>query len=152
ECEDIMLTQRKEPATRETAIRESGVARRESAVARRDTARRDSALRDAGTALKDASPAVRDSGTSAPRLIYAKWRGVCKCGRGFTAGEQIEFDPRSRQKRCRVCIQNRHSSQQYANGRVVDFDSYRGIVMRLKQIADLPRPLAAHTKDEYWKL
>jgi|GEM_PF-1421970 hypothetical protein len=99
---------------------------------------------------KSTAPSTTTS--NAPRLIYAKYRGVCKCGRGFIAGEQIEFDPVGRHKRCRQCIQSRHSSQQYANRRVVDFDSYRGMVMRLKQIAELPRPLAPKVKDEYWRL
>lgn len=102
------------------------------------------------TQRKSTAPATTTS--NAPRLIYAKYRGVCKCGRGFIAGEQIEFDPVGRHKRCRQCIQSRHSSQQYANNRVVDFDSYRGMVMRLKQIAQLPRPLAPKVKDEYWRL
>lgn len=102
------------------------------------------------TQRKSTAPTTATS--NAPRLIYAKYRGVCKCGRGFIAGEQIEFDPVGRHKRCRQCIQSRHSSQQYANRRVVDFDSYRGMVMRLRQIAELPRPLAPKVKDEYWRL
>lgn len=102
------------------------------------------------TQRKSTAPTTKTS--NAPRLIYAKYRGVCKCGRGFIAGEQIEFDPVGRHKRCRQCIQSRHSSQQFANRRVVDFDSYRGMVMRLKQIMELPRPLAPRVKDEYWRL
>ncbi len=90
--------------------------------------------------------------TTTARLMYARYRGFCKCGRGFLAGEQIEFDPIGRHKRCRQCIEKRHSSQQFANRRVVDFDSYRGVVLRLKQIADLPRPLEPRVKDECWKL
>lgn len=84
-----------------------------------------------------------------PRLMYAKYRGVCKCGLGFLAGEQIEFDPVLREKRCRRCFQT-NPTEQY--GQVLDFDSYRGLVMRLKQIAELPRPLSANVTNEYWKL
>lgn len=89
-----------------------------------------------------------NTATTTPRLMFAKYRGVCKCGIGFLAGEQIEFDPVGRQARCRRCIQN--PSKQNTN--VLEFDSYRGLVMRLKQIADLPRPLAPGVVHEYWKL
>lgn len=87
--------------------------------------------------------------TTTPRLMVAKFRGVCSCGIGFLAGEPIEFDPATRQKRCRRCIQNPSALQQ---NNVIDFDSYRGLVMRLKQIAELPRPLAPRVVDEYWTL
>ncbi len=97
----------------------------------------------------NSNTATKNDVAAKPRLMYAKYRGVCKCGLGFLAGEQIEFDPVLREKRCRRCIQG-SSSQQF--GQVLDFDSYRGIVMRLKQIAKLPRPLAPNVIDEYWKL
>ena len=87
--------------------------------------------------------------TASPRIMYAKYRGVCRCGRGFLAGEQIEFDPVGRHKRCIRCIEKRQSQ---ANGEVVFFDSYRGVVQRLKQISILPRPLAPKVIEEYGKL
>ncbi len=86
-----------------------------------------------------------------PFLIYAKYRGVCKCGRGFLAGEQIEFDPIARDKRCIRCINKRQSSSKEF-GRVIQFDSYRGVVQRLRQIDKLPRPLAKDVAAEYYKL
>jgi len=84
-----------------------------------------------------------------PRLMYARYRGVCKCGRGFIAGEQIEFDPVGREKRCHRCI-NKRSLQ--ANGQVLDFDSYRGTVQRLKAIAGMARPLSYQMQHEYFNL
>lgn len=93
----------------------------------------------------------RESTATTPRLIYARYRGVCKCGRGFLAGEQIEFDPVGRHKRCIRCVQRRQSSSS-GNGQVIHFDSYRGVVQRLKRIAELPRPLAPQVLEEYWKL
>src|SRR5256885_935429 len=91
---------------------------------------------------------------TAPRLIYARYRGVCICGRGFLAGEQIEFDPVARHKRCAKCVK-KHPSQQHGNGvngQVIAFDSYSGVVQRLKRIAALPRPLAPGVVHEYWNL
>ncbi len=87
---------------------------------------------------------------SSPMFIYAKFRGVCKCGRGFIAGEQIEFDPSGRQKRCVQCAKKRASHS--GIGQLIDFDSYSGVVQRLKRIDSLPRPLAPHIAHEYWKL
>lgn len=86
---------------------------------------------------------------ASPVFIYAKFRGVCKCGRGFIAGEQIEFDPSGRQKRCVQCAKKRKA---HGIGQVIDFDSYSGVVQRLKRIAALPRPLAPHIAHEYWNL
>jgi hypothetical protein len=94
----------------------------------------------------------RANTATAPRLIYARHRGVCKCGRGFLAGEQIEFDPIGRHKRCALCIQKRQSQNNGVNGQVIHFDSYRSSVQRLKQIDNLPRPLQPHIVNEYWAL
>ncbi len=98
----------------------------------------------------------RKSTASNPVYMYAKFRGVCKCGRGFIAGEQIEFDPAGRHKRCVQCARKRQSTQRTQPltgiGQVIDFDSYSGVVQRLRRIAELPRPLAPHISHEYWKL
>ncbi len=88
----------------------------------------------------------------APKVMYARYRGVCKCGRGFIAGEQIEFDPIGRNKRCFRCLQQNQSTQQEGQGELLHFDSYSGIVRRLKRIAEMSRPLAPHIQAEYWKL
>lgn len=93
---------------------------------------------------------VKNAATA--RLMYAKYRGVCKCGRGFLAGEQIEFDPIGRLKRCARCIEKRQSTHDAGLGQLIYFDSYSGAVQRLRQISELPRPLAPHVVDQYWKL
>lgn len=88
-----------------------------------------------------------------PKLMYARHRGVCKCGRGFIAGEQIEFDPISRNKRCARCIEKRLQVQpNSANGQLLHFDSYRGVIQRLRTINSMARPLAPHVVNEYWRL
>ncbi|MBX9691552.1 MAG: hypothetical protein K2Z81_04150 [Cyanobacteria bacterium] len=96
------------------------------------------------------APATK-RGAATPFLIFAKFRGVCKCGRGFIAGEQIEFDPANRASRCIRCTEKRRSESKDF-GQVIQFDSYRGAVQRLKQIANLPRPLEPQVAEEYYKL
>jgi hypothetical protein len=89
---------------------------------------------------------------TSPRLIQARYRGVCICGRGFSAGDQIEFDPVGRFKRCGKCVKQHPSAKQNFNGQVIPFDSYSGVVQRLKRIDALPRPLAPNVVHEYWNL
>lgn len=104
------------------------------------------------TQRKSTAPTTsRQTTKTGPRLIYARYRGVCKCGRGFLAGEPIEYDPKGRHKRCIRCIEKRQTSSQ-ENGQVLHFDSYRGAIQRLKQISQMPRPLAPNVAEEYWKL
>lgn len=94
---------------------------------------------------------VATAAAPSPRLMYAKYRGVCKCGRGFIAGEQIEFDPADREKRCIRCVARRRAQTGIA-GQVLDFDSYRGVVQRLKAINEMDRPLSPSNMHEYWNL
>lgn len=93
----------------------------------------------------------RTESLPASRIITARYKGKCLCGKSFAAGEQIEFDPVGRQTRCLGCYQKQLKLRQQNISDTFDVrdDSQFAIVERLKQIRALPTPLSPRLKDEY---
>ena len=92
-------------------------------------------------------------GESTPisRLIRARYKGICLCGRRFAVGDRIEFDPLGRLTRCLGCYQKqlRLSRENLTEPVMEDNSAQFARVERLKMIRALPFPLSPSLNDEY---
>lgn len=96
----------------------------------------------------------RSSASDIPnsRIIIARYRGTCSCGKVWSVGDQIEWDPISKKPSCLSCFQRRQQLSKCNLSEVAsDSDHFTEIVERIKRIGGLPSP-ASDLIDEYWQL
>lgn len=95
----------------------------------------------------------RQQSSSVPttKIMIARYKGKCLCGRSIAAGDQMEFDPIGRQTKCLACYQKQLKLKQQNVFELAapEEEPQFAIVERLKQIRALPTPLSPRLNDEY---